>query len=287
MVKLIAEIGLNYAYGDDSSEFLSNAKKLIDLSALAGFDYVKFQKRTPELCVPEQQKDAEKVVPWRDKPTTYLQYKKDIEFSFDEYRLLVDFCRQKNIGVFVSVWDKESVDFWSDICTSYYDHMECIMKIPSAMVTNIDLCRYARERCEKLMVSTGMSTEFEVTSCIHTCNPDVIFHTNSAYPTPVSDLNLGYINHLHRCYPDKEIGYSGHEFGLDTTISTVALGVEWIERHVTLCHDLWGSDQKASIEPVGMFKLVKGVRELESAMSGDSFRVVYESEIEKKKSLRG
>lgn len=286
MVKLIAEIGLNYAYGEDSSEFYSNAKKLIDLAVLSGFDYVKFQKRTPELCVPESQKELEKVVPWRDKPTTYLQYKKDIEFSFEEYELIIDYCRQKNIGVFVSVWDGKSVDFWSDICKKF-DHMECIMKIPSAMVTNLDLCRYAREHCSKLMVSTGMSTEAEITSCVHACNPDVIFHTNSAYPTPVNDLNLGYINHLKKCYPDKEIGYSGHEFGLDTTISTVALGVQWIERHVTLCHGLWGSDQKASIEPVGMFKLVKGVRELESAMSGDCYREVYNSEFEKKKSLRG
>ena len=284
MTQLVAEIGLNYAYGDSIGNFVCNAKKLIDCACLSGFDYVKFQKRTPELCVPPAQMNNVKEVPWREEPTTYIQYKKDIEFN-DEYHDIVSYCKQKGMRVFVSVWDVESVDFWAELCRQ--ENICTIMKVPSAKITDLELCKYARKNCTMLQISTGMSTETEIQKCVHSCDPDVIYHTNSAYPTPVEDLHLGYIKHLHRCYPDKEIGYSGHEFGLDTTIATVMYGVKWIERHITLSHSLWGSDQKASIEPVGMFKLVKGVRELEKAIDGDMFREVYDSEIEKQKSLRG
>lgn len=284
MVRLVAEIGLNYAYGDSVYDFVVNAKKLIDCACVAGFDYVKFQKREPEKCVPKSQWKSVKEVPWRESPTTYLQYKKDIEFN-EEYHEVVQYCKSKGIGVFVSVWDCGSVDFWDSLCQD--EDISTIMKIPSAKITDLELCRYARGKCQLLQVSTGMSTETEIQRCVRSCDPDVIYHTNSSYPTPVGELNLGYIKHLHRCYPDKAIGYSGHEFGLDTTIATVMYGVKWIERHITLSHDLWGSDQKASIEPVGMFKLVKGVRELESAIGGDCFREVYDSEVAKKKILRG
>lgn len=284
MLNLVGEIGINYAYGNSTEDFVDNAKKLIDCASLSGFDYVKFQKRTPDICVPQNQKSVKKEVPWRDKPTTYLQYKKDIEFN-DEYHELVSYCKMKGIRIFVSVWDMESVDFWSDLCMK--ENICTMMKIPSAKITDLELCKYARKNCTMLQISTGMSTETDIEQCVHVCNPDVIYHTNSAYPTPVDDLHLGYIKHLQKCYPDKEIGYSGHEYGLDTTIATVVYGVKWIERHITLNHSLWGSDQKASIEPVGMFKLVKGVRELETAIQGDCYREVYDSELEKKKSLRG
>lgn len=285
MTKLIAEIGINYAYGSDRNAFLDNAKLLIAQAALAGFDYVKFQKRTPEDCVPEDQASKEKIVPWRNEPTTYLQYKKDIELTREEYIELIDFAHSYKVGLFASVWDKKSVDLM-DILLYSYD-MPSIMKIPSALITDLELCKYARKKCKTLMISTGMSTEVEIERCIDACRPDVIFHTNSSYPTKLDELNLLYINHLKEKYPTKEIGYSGHEYGVSTTIATVALGVDWIERHVTLSHDLWGSDQKASVEPVGMFKLVKGVRELETALGKNvQRREVTESEKEKLLSLR-
>ncbi len=119
---IVAEIGLNYAYGKDSSLFLNNVKKLIDVAAIAGADYVKFQKRDPDICVPEHQKLKKKTVPWRKKETTYLQYKKDIELSKVDYDEINDYCISKGIGWFVSVWDKESVDFLERWRIKYPNH---------------------------------------------------------------------------------------------------------------------------------------------------------------------
>jgi N-acetylneuraminate synthase len=133
-----------------------------------------------------------------------------------------------------------------------------------------------------------MSNEGEITNCIAACEPDVVMHTNSTYPSPVEELNLEYINWLRdNLTVEKEVGYSGHEFGLVTTMATILLGATWIERHITLDRTLWGSDQMASVEPGGLIKLVKGIRDIEKAMGGYRPRVVMGSELEKRKSLRG
>ena len=272
--KLIAEIGINHN-GD-----LNLAKKLIDSSVDAGFDFVKFQKRTPDLCVPEDQKNILKTgTPWGD--ITYIDYKYKVEFEQKEYEAINEYCKKKKIDWFASVWDIPSCDFMSNFTT--------IAKIPSALITDTDLIKYAREKFDKLMISTGMSTEEEISIAIKLCNPDIIFHTNSSYPSPVEELQLNYIKTLKHKYSDKEIGYSGHEYGLVTSFAAVAMGAVWVERHVTLDRTLWGSDQLASIEPAGMLKLVKGVRDIEKAFgaTNPSGRKLFPSELSKRKSLRG
>lgn len=283
-VKIIAEIGINYAYGEDRSKFLDNAKKLIDAAVIAGCDWVKFQKRNPDICVPEDQKLKPKRVPWRKEETTYLQYKKDIEFGSKEFSEIDVYCNKKGIGWFVSVWDKSSVDFIVD--NDYSNWGSFIMKIPSALINDIDLCEYAREKSDLLIISTGMSTEEEIVKCIKACDPDVIMHTNSTYPSKVEELNLEYIQWLKDKNYGKEIGYSGHEFGLVTTWASVALGATWIERHITIERTLWGSDQMASVEPGGLIKLVKGVRDIEKSFGGYGEREVLGSELDKLKTLR-
>lgn len=270
-VKIIAEIGINHN-GD-----IDTAKKLIDVAAFSGCNYVKFQKRTPEICVPEGQKNKIKNTPWGD--MTYLEYKKRIEFGVKEYSELFDYSSQKGVPMFTSVWDIPSCDFMKDF--------SLVAKIPSALITNLNLCRYARDKFETLMISTGMSTEEEIEQCISECDPDIIFHTNSAYPSPEDELNLNYIKHLQTKYPNKKIGYSGHEFGLITTLATIPMGVEYIERHVTLDRTMWGSDQMASVEPQGLLKLVKGIKNIEKSLGTACSRKVSKSELEKRKSLRG
>ena len=131
-----------------------------------------------------------------------------------------------------------------------------------------------------------MSTEDEVRRCVMSCRPDVIMHTNSTYPSPVNELNLEYIKWLKDKYV-ADIGYSGHEFGLTTTLAAVVLGATWIERHITLDRTHWGSDQMASVEPGGLIKLVKGIRDIEKSMGGYGPREVINSELDKRKSLRG
>lgn len=279
--RIIAEVGLNYAYGNNKSKFLDNIKRLIDTAVIAGCDYVKFQKRNPDKCVPEAQKNKPKDVPWRTETTTYLQYKKDIELSKRDYNVIDKYCKEKGIKWFASVWDCDSVDFMKQ-----YGHG--IMKIPSALITDLELCAYAGKNCNYLMISTGMSTESEIQECVNRCSPNLIFHTNSTYPAPVEELNLNYIKWLTSMYPNTEIGYSGHEWGLISTFGAMVLGATWIERHVTLDRLLFGSDQFASVEPIGLIKLVKGIRDLELATQFEmNERKLFPSELKKRETLRG
>ena len=133
-----------------------------------------------------------------------------------------------------------------------------------------------------------MSTEEEIEQAVNAAMPDVIMHTNSTYPCPVEDLNLRYIEHMKEKWgDDMEIGYSGHEYGLVTTFAAVAMGAEWIERHVTLDRNMWGSDQLSSIEPSGLIKLVKGIRDIEKATQYEpGSRIQFEGENSKRESLR-
>jgi N-acetylneuraminate synthase len=268
---IIAEIGINH---NGSIEI---CKQLIDIAAVSGCNFVKIQKRTPEICVPEEQKSKIRKTPWGE--MTYLDYKKKIEFNENEIVTLKKYSDEKNITFFASVWDKPSVDLMAKYSN--------ITKIPSALITDLDLCRYARSKFNKLIISTGMSTEEEIEKCIDECSPDIIMHTNSTYPCPVEELNLNYIIWLKNKWHEKEIGYSGHEYGLVTTFAAVALGATWIERHITLNHSMWGSDHLSSLEPAGFFKLVKGVRDIEQSMKYKiDARKLFDGEKGKKESLR-
>lgn len=268
--KIIAEIGINH------NGSVNSAKRLIDAAVIAGADYAKFQKRSPDICVPEAQKSKLRETPWGTIP--YIDYKKKIEFEKEEYDQLYDYVKDKPIEIFSSVWDIPSVDFMKQYGGP--------MKIGSALITDLDLCKYARDNTELLIISTGMSTEEEIEQCIIACDPDVIMHTNSTYPSPVNELNLNYINWLTDRWPNKEIGYSGHEYGLVTTMATIPMGCTWIERHLTLDRTMWGSDQLASVEPQGFMKLVKGIRDIEKAMGQGGPRQCLGSEEEKRRSLR-
>ena len=270
-IKIIAEIGINH------NGRIKIAKKLIDAAIISGCDYVKFQKRNPDICVPEKQKKIKKTTPWGK--MTYIDYKHKIEFGKKEYDEIDRYCSKTGIEWFASVWDIDSVDFMAN----YKD----ITKIPSALLKNDRLLMYAREKNNLLMLSTGMSSEDDIEKSIEKGNPDVIFHTNSTYPCPVEELNLNYIKSLKNKYPTKSIGYSGHEYGLVSTFAAVALGAEYVERHITLNRTMWGSDQIASIEPAGVMKLVKGIRDIEKAFGDSGPRKILGGELEKLKSLRG
>ena len=273
MVKVISEIGINHNGSMDL------CKELIMLSKVSGCDYVKIQKRNPDICVPEHQKSKRRQTPWGE--MSYLEYKYKIEFNEEQIKELVEFSKNIGITFFASVWDLDSVK----VMAKYTN----IVKIGSAKITDLELCRASREAFDFLIISTGMSTEEEIEACVEACSPDVIMHTNSTYPCPIEDLNLRYIEHLKQKYGDKaEIGYSGHEYGLVTTYASVAVGCTWVERHVTLDREMWGSDQKSSVGPEGLIKLVRGIRAIEKATQyKPGPRMQFEGENEKRKSLRG
>lgn len=268
---VIAEIGINHN-GD-----INIAKKLIAIASTSGCKYVKIQKRNPDVCVPEHQKNKPKNTPWGD--MTYLQYKHKIEFNEKQVKELYKYAKEMNIMFFASVWDKDSVDVMSQITD--------IGKIPSALINDLELCKYARDNFKTLIISTGMSTEKEIEECVSICDPDVIMHSNSTYPCPSEDINLRYITHLQQKYPNKEIGYSGHEKSLPPTYAAVTLGATWIERHITLNRYMWGSDQLSSVEPAGIFHMMSSIKSIEQAMQyPPGERILFEKEKIKRKTLR-
>jgi len=272
MVKIIAEIGINH---NGSVEI---CKKMMLLAKFAGVDYVKIQKRTPDLCVPEDQKNKEKDTPWGK--MTYLEYKHKIEFNEEQIKELFEYAHEIGVEFFSSVWDIPSVDLMAKYTK--------IGKIPSALINDLELCAYARQKFELFMISTGMSSEEEIEQCVAACNPDIIMHTNSCYPAPYEDLNLNYIRWLKEKYPTKKIYWSGHEFGLATTFAAAGVGIDGLERHICISHSDWGSDQSSSVEIVpGLFKLVKGIRDIEKAMTyPPGPRIMFQKEEKKKETLR-
>jgi N-acetylneuraminate synthase len=277
---IIGEIGINHQ-GD-----INIAKRLIDIAAAAGCDAVKFQKRNPDICVPEEQKNKPRS--WQGEDMTYLEYKYKIEFGKEEYDEIDRYCKQQGIAWSASPWDMDSIDFLDQYNLPF-------IKLPSALLTNDDLLTACVEKFSKIIFSTGMSTKEEIDHAVDTLRtakklhgktePIGLLHCNSTYPAPVNELNLSAIKTLRNKYPDFIIGYSGHEMLLGTTVASVLLGAEIIERHITLDRTMEGSDHSASVTPHGLFKLVSGIRELEEAY-GDGNIIVTESEKIVRKKLR-
>ena len=272
MVKIISEIGINH------NGSIEQCKELIMLSKVAGADYVKIQKRNPDVCVPEHQKTKMRKTPWGE--MTYLEYKHRMEFSEEQIKELCEYSQSIGIDFFASVWDLDSVKLMSKYTK--------IAKLGSASINDLELCKATRQAFDFVIISTGMSTEEEIEAAVEASQPNVIMHTNSTYPCPVEDLNLRYMEHMKEKWgKSMEIGYSGHEYGLVTTYAAVAMGATWVERHVTLDRNMWGSDHSSSIEPDGLIKLVKGIRSIEKAIQYEPGpRKQFEGENAKKDSLR-
>lgn len=271
-VYIIAEIGINH---NGSMEL---AKKLIDGAVFAGCDAVKFQKRTPELCIPKDQWDIERDTPWGR--ISYLEYKHKIEFGFSEFKLIDAYCKYKGIDWFVSAWDELSVEFME-----LFDPI--IYKVASASLTDIDLLQKIKDTGKPVILSTGMSTMDEVEETVDYFGREnlLIAQATSAYPCNERELNLRVIQTYKKIFPEIPIGYSGHETGLATTLAAVALGASFVERHLTLDRAMWGTDQAASVEVGGMLRLVKDIRDIEKAL-GDGKKQVYESELKSIEKLR-
>ena len=269
---IIAEIGINH------NGSLDICKKLIDVAALAGCDSVKFQKRNPDVCVPEHQKSVMRETPWGT--MTYLDYKYKVEFEKPEYDEIDKHCKEKGIEWSASPWDLDSLEFLAQYDIPY-------IKIPSAHLTNIPLLEASIATGKRVIASTGMSTLEEIDKAVEVLKKGdfALLHCNSTYPAPLEELNLNCIKTLKERY-NCEVGYSGHEFRLGTTVASVYLGATILERHITLDRTMWGSDHLSSVEPQGLIKLVKGVRELETSL-GDGVIGVTEGEKKVRKKLRG
>jgi N-acetylneuraminate synthase len=268
---IVAEIGINHN-GD-----VELAQKMIDAAVHAGVDAVKLQKRTPELCVPPDQRNHMRETPWGY--ITYLEYRHKVEFGQDEYNQIDQHCKQKGISWFASVWDEPSVDFIQAF------HPTCY-KVPSASLTDHKLLQHLRATGQPIILSTGMSTMEQIRAAVAVLGEEnlLITHATSTYPCEPDELNLRMIQTLRQSF-SCPIGYSGHEVGLIPSVVAAAMGACLVERHITLDRALWGNDQAASVEPGGFERMVKYIRVTEQSL-GDGVKQVYESELPSLRKLR-
>lgn len=259
---IIAEIGINHN-GD-----MELTKKLIDTAVIAGCDAVKFQKRTVDVVYTKEELEMPRPNPFGK---TNGDLKRGLEFDYDEYSEIDKYCKKRNIMWFASCWDEGSVDFIEQFNPPCY-------KISSASLTDDELLRYTRSMGRPILLSTGMSSLAEIDHAISVLGDDdlVLYHCTSTYPTDDSELNLKAIQTLKGRY-DCPIGYSGHERGVMPSVLATAYGAVSVERHITMDRTLWGSDHAASLEPPGLFRLVRDIK-LVPKVSGDGNKVVYESE---------
>lgn len=271
-VFIIAEIGINHN-GD-----LQIAKKLIDGAIFAGANAVKFQKRTVEKVYSKEELDKPRESPWG---ATNRDQKLGLEFGEKEYDEIDRYCKEKGIAWFASAWDIDSQFFLRKYKCQYN-------KIASAMLTNKELLEEVAKEKQYTFIGTGMSTleEIEKAAAIfrkQNC-PFELMHCNSVYPMPDNQANLKAISALREKFNCK-VGYSGHEVGLITTCAAISLGATSVERHITLDRAIYGSDQAASVEIMGFYRLVQYIRTIENAL-GNGVKVVTKGEEEIKKKLR-
>ena len=267
---IIAEIGINHNGSVDL------AKKMIDEAVMAGCDAVKFQKRTVTKVYTPEELDVYRPNYYG---STNRDLKNGLEFSYEDYCKIDEYCKSKKIMWFASCWDKDSVDFIEQFDVPCH-------KIASALLTDDELLKHTRSKGKPILLSTGMSTMAEIRHAVNLLGEEnlVIFHCTSTYPTNHDEINLKVIEQFKDEF-SCPIGYSGHERGLLPSILSVQVGASAVERHITVDRTLWGSDQAASLEPEGLRRMVRDIRQVKSIM-GNGKKVVYDSEIPVRAKLR-
>ena len=221
----------------------------------------------------------------RDTPwgkMNYIDYKHKIEFGKKEYDYINKYCKEKPLDWSVSVWDMDSLEFSMQYNLSF-------LKIPSAMLTNHELLAASAKSGIPILISTGMSTLKEIDESVNLLEKHsksyAVMHCNSSYPAKLDELNLKVIMNFKERY-NCVVGYSGHEYDLEPTVLAVSLGAMIIERHITLSHNMWGTDQKASLEIHAMDMLRKRMLDIDVIL-GSREKTVTASEIPIRERLRG
>lgn len=278
--KIIAEIGCNHK-GD-----MAIAKEMIKIAATyCNADVVKFQKRcNTELLTPEEY-NAPHPHPENSYGETYGQHREFLEFSLQQHRQLLEWCREFNIEYSTSVWDVTSA---KEICSL----KPALIKVPSACNLNKPLLEYLCENFDgEIHLSFGMTTQDEEEKIVsffeekHRNQDLVIYNCTSGYPVPFEDICLLEISRLREKYSNrvKAIGFSGHHLGIAVDSAAVALGAEFIERHYTLDRTWKGTDHAASLEPDGVRKLARDCRAVAKALTYKEKEILDIEEVQRNK----
>lgn len=272
---MIAEIGINHN-GD-----MQIAKRLLDATFATGWNCAKFQKRVPDIAVPKEQRNVMRETPWGE--MTYLEYKYRVEFEKKEYDEIDKYCKMKPLDWTASPWDVPSLDFLAQYDLPF-------IKIASATITNLELLKKACQYGKPIIMSTGMSTWDEIDEAVDILERlsdgnYILLHTNSNYPSNYDELNLNMIKTLKQRY-NCLVGYSGHEKDLEPSVIAATVGACVIERHITLSHEMWGTDQKASLTLPAMGMLKGRIQDINEIL-GTGEKFISENEMKIRKKLRG
>lgn len=260
---VIAEIGINH---NGSVEL---AKKMIDIAVTTGCDAVKFQKRTVDVVYSKEELAKERKSVFGN---TNGDLKRGLEFDYEQYKEIDEYCKAKKIMWFASCWDEQSVDFMEQFDIPCY-------KIASACLTDDNLLKYTKSKGKPILISTGMSTMEQIEHAVDILGEDnlIIYHCTSTYPSDSFEMNLKVIPEFKKRF-NCPIGYSGHERGISPSVMAVVLGANSVERHITTDRTNWGSDQAASLETSGLYHMVRDIRQVPEIL-GDGIKVVYPREI--------
>ena len=273
MTFITAEIGINH------NGKISIAKKLIDVAVSAGVDAVKFQKRDVEKVYTKKVLHSYRESMWG---TTTRAQKLGLEFSESQYKEIDKYCKKKKIDWYLSCWDVGSQIQMRKFKTKYN-------KVASAMLLHTKLLETIAEEGKYTFISTGMSTINDISRAVKLFRkfdcPFELMHSHSAYPMTAHEANLRVIQTLKKKFKCN-VGYSGHEISsYSICMAAVLLGARSIERHITLDRSMYGSDQAASLEPSGLIRLVRDIRELDFVL-GDGKKRIWDSELPAQKKLR-
>jgi len=270
---IIAEAGVNHN-GD-----IKTAKKLIDVAADAGVDYVKFQTfKADRVVSPSAKKAKYQFDNDSSKDDSQLSMLKKLELNDSDHKELISYCNSKNINFFSTAFDEEGIYYLSSLNFDMF-------KIPSGELTNFPYLRAIAKTGLPVILSTGMANLNEIENSIHVLvsfgtkkSEITVLHCNTDYPTPMSDVNLKAMLTIKKAF-DVQIGYSDHTLGTEVPIAAVALGAKVIEKHFTLDRNMEGPDHKASLEPNELKEMVKSIRNIEKAISGNGLKEASPSEI--------
>jgi len=271
-VIIIAEAGVNHN-GD-----ITIAKKLIDAAVTAGVDYVKFQTFKADNLVSKEAKKADyQAVNINDGDDSQYKMLKNLELSHENHLELMLYCSQRNIKFFSTAFDVEGVKYLDELGLSFF-------KIPSGEITNFPYLRAVALCGKPVVMSTGMCSNFEIKEALEVLQKFglkkemvTILHCNTEYPTPMKDVNIKAMQTIQNEF-GVSVGYSDHTLGIEVPIAAVALGAKIIEKHFTLDRNLPGPDHLASLEPEELFDMVKAIRNIELAISGNGEKLPSESE---------
>lgn len=271
-VLIIAEAGVNHN-GD-----LNTAKQLIDVAAEAGVDYVKFQTFKADTIVSKQaQKASYQKVNTADADTSQYAMLKALELSDAAHEELIEYCSMKGVKFFSTAFDVIGLDYLQSLGFE-------VFKVPSGEITNFPYLKKLAGFKKPVILSTGMADLNEIREAISILtsaglsNKDItVLHCNTEYPTPMEDVNLKAMNSIGEAL-NVNIGYSDHTLGIEVPVAAVALGATVIEKHFTLNRTLPGPDHKASLEPEELIQMVRSIRNIEKALSGNGQKLPSKSE---------